>query len=1768
MLFVLNRHEVVEAILDNNDAPGACPYYEDLMIEDLSTGASSYEFKVPSYHPSTEFLIGGNFIVRKNLDNKLVMFQIMQVEDAHGGENSIYVYAETAGLELLNDIVRPGTWDTKSVDQILDIVLQDTRWQRGETEYFGVDNFTFDAYYNVLDRLNFVADKFNAEISFRVKMKNGEIVGRYVDIVQQRGEDTKKRFEYGKDIQNIRRTVDLSSVVTALIGVGKGQNNSSTTFKSISRSISNGDKFSKPFNQDWVGDPDALQQFGIKGKHIFGVYEYETTNADTLLDKTWAQLQKQKNPLVTYEVDVSLLERLVGIQHEAVRIGDSVYVIDTTFSPPLYLDSRVSRLETSFTDPKKDKCVLANFKVAKSNITKQMRDIQSKLLQKESTWDSSLFTWIMYADDEIGTGITNDPTGKQYIGLSYNNVIQDPSMDPSVYSWARITGEGIQGPAGTTYYTWVKYADDAAGTNLSDSPTGKKYLGLAYNKISATESTNAADYTWSLILGPQGPQGVQGSQGIQGPAGPQGQATYVWIKYADDTNGTGMSDSPTGKKYMGIAYNKTTATKSTVATDYQWSLYVGSDGVQGPPGANGQPTYTWIKYADSITGTGMSDDPTNKKYLGIAYNKTTATESTTATDYSWSLIQGPQGDTGPQGPQGNQGIPGPTGPQGQSLYTWVKYADSSTGTGLSDDPTGKKYIGFAYNKTTATESSIASDYTWSLIEGPQGVQGPNGVTYYTWLKYADDANGTNMTDTPTGKKYMGIAYNKSTSVESTVATDYSWSLIQGPQGVTGPQGPIGATGPQGPQGISGTDAKYVVLSGPLVFKYAAGAGAPTNTTVALTATAYNITSPTYQWQYWNGTAWTNLTKAGNTSASYTVAYNDTEWSTNTSMRYRCLVSGSYSDEVTLVKVYDGTAGGTGPQGNPGANALTLILTNSAHTVPTDSAGANGVYTGSGTDLYLYEGTTALTYDGVGTSNGTWKATAAGTNITPGAITTGTSPNRGVAAVASAMTADTASIIFTITGKRADGTAISLTQTQTFSKSKTGSQGATGSTGPQGPTGPQGIAGPKGADGVTYYTWIKYADSPTSGMTDTPTGKTYMGIAYNKTTATESTTYSDYSWSLIQGPQGIQGPTGPNGQTTYTWVKYADDASGAGMNDSPTGKRWLGLAFNKTTATESTTATDYSWSPLYDNVQVGGRNLFLGSGSAVVGGLSYAAGSNAEYQTLDIKNAWKDNCVSGDTVTISFDVVMAKGNYLQIYNSNNAGPFTFTSKSFSNIGTTKKRLAFTTTLQSRASPTKTNDTIEFYSTYGTSDWFKITNVKLEKGNIATDWSQAPEDLVQQNTDYNGVNFSSANGMVVTSAKNKLTLNAIKGIEILRTSDNKVMFNADASTGNVTFAGDITGASGTFSGNIDAATITGSSVTIDSYQDADTTNTVKLEGPGLNAYSFYLNPTTRKTTVRNALVQQGLFWTKYTFGGVLYNEMLQDDFSIRFNNYGGSNANLASSAMWFNGTTGINFGSSNSPSLSPGLFDVTFSMDDKKINAYKTLDMNNTNIEGINHLVFEDPGAAEGIEWAGGNGWVISESTDAKANGAGNLMFWTGGTYNSTTGLYGSTTNLSKVAALTPGGQLQLVSAGGSLLKFTGTTHTYQEFYIDTTRYGWFGYGSAGSTTFQMRNEQGPIVIQAKTVNDDVSIVGQLKASNLAAGQVTVTPVANAVKSIAISFGKTFEVAPIISVAANSTVPYSEVRMVSFSNVTTTGCTLNIYRTNTTATELHWIAYDPT
>ena len=266
-------------------------------------------------------------------------------------------------------------------------------------------------------------------------------------------------------------------------------------------------------------------------------------------------------------------------------------------------------------------------------------------------------------------------------------------------------------------FSWIKVKNGKPGPSGPIGPQGPQGLQGPSGPTGPQGQQGPA--------GIQGPQGATGPQGVQGPAGTDGKTYYTWIKYANSSTGSGMSNDPTDKTYIGFAYNKTTPTESNNASDYTWSLIKGDKGdtgVQGPSGKDGTTTYTWIKYSDNADGTGLYDTPkSTTKYIGIATNKTTATESTTKTDYTWSLFKGDKGDTGSQGPQGEKGDTGAQGPKGD------------TGEQGPQGPKGDK-----------------GPQGPQGIMGPPGIQGPPGPIL-DWVQDWDDTKvsiGSNQLISP------------------------------------------------------------------------------------------------------------------------------------------------------------------------------------------------------------------------------------------------------------------------------------------------------------------------------------------------------------------------------------------------------------------------------------------------------------------------------------------------------------------------------------------------------------------------------------------------------------------------------------------------------------------------------------------------------------------------------------------------------------------------------------------------------------------------------------------------------------------------------------------------------------------------------------------------------------------------------------------------------------------------------------------------------------
>lgn len=213
-----------------------------------------------------------------------------------------------------------------------------------------------------------------------------------------------------------------------------------------------------------------------------------------------------------------------------------------------------------------------------------------------------------------------------------------------------------------------------------------------------------------------------------------------------------------------------------------------------------------------------------------------------------------------------------------------------------------------------------------------------------------------------------------------------------------------------------------------------------------------------------------------------------------------------------------------------------------------------------------------------------------------------------------------------------------------------------------------------------------------------------------------------NWSTTE-PTYTEGST--NTLYTVTKTKFSDGTFEYTPVSKSSSYEAAKNAYNKALNAETTV----------NNLQIGGRNYILNSANLIINNLDAQTGSRREYAALNVGQSYM-NIEDGTQVTISFDLEMIVGTanpQIMVYNSNanKKGPKMFDLKALyftATVGSTiEKRVYVTTIIRDRNDATLTDNYMEFWSIYGTNNFFKITNIKLERGNKASDWTPAPEDV---------------------------------------------------------------------------------------------------------------------------------------------------------------------------------------------------------------------------------------------------------------------------------------------------------------------------------------------------------------------------------------------------------------------------------------------------------
>lgn len=454
MLFILNKNQETVGVASNSN-PLSLPYFEDWHTENLE-GINTYEFKVPSDHLDSGKLEVEGHVIVKNLDGELLLFTIKEINEGNDSGRRIkdIFCEETAISELLTDIQRPDTFTSTTLEVVAKSILNNTvGYTLADVPYTQSQDLEFSDYMTVLEALRQAVSEFGMEMYFTVKLQGTKIIEKTIHIVEERGQKTGVRFDYSYDLRGVGRTEDSSQVVTALVGVGKGDNSQARINLTSVGAFDDGDIY-KEAGADWIGSEVALQRFGKNGRHRFGFFVDDKSDSDNeLKNRTIKELKKRCEPAVHYSCSISTLERLTGYDAKKLRIGDTIVINDKSFLPYIVINGRVKQLKRSYTRTNVDEVELGNYKPITLSPNKAIKDLQNIISKSEAKWNNTSIQIVIEALG--GTVFLNGEGETTLTAKLYNN---DEEIDADgrdfIYRWFKFDSNSVLVPkwGGTTDY--------------------------------------------------------------------------------------------------------------------------------------------------------------------------------------------------------------------------------------------------------------------------------------------------------------------------------------------------------------------------------------------------------------------------------------------------------------------------------------------------------------------------------------------------------------------------------------------------------------------------------------------------------------------------------------------------------------------------------------------------------------------------------------------------------------------------------------------------------------------------------------------------------------------------------------------------------------------------------------------------------------------------------------------------------------------------------------------------------------------------------------------------------------------------------------------------------------------------------------------------------------------------------------------------------------------------------------------------------------------
>ena len=721
----------------STDLPQTLPIDDsgDSLGQEISitnnSAVGTYDFTTDPRHPDSVYITEGNYIAFRDKYSKDRLYTIMSIE----GDEKWTVHCEDIGLDLINEYAVPWDYTARSIEDTLSVVLHDSGWEIGINEVSSYKRATkFEGTTDSqLTRIGDVCNQFDAECEFAIEMKGAKVTKQVINIYKTLGEDkTQQRFIDNINLISLSRSGSIEDLITCIRCYGKeDENGNKLTIADIN--YDDGRYFS-PKGEHRIYDREArnkwsrFRAYDYEGQgefdgYIVGTFEYDTDDANELLNRGLTELKSRNDVKVTYEASLYDLR---------ADIGDTVQIADNRFQEKVYLSARIQSVRNHYTVSGQDSGVLANYKILTSNPTSQVTQIMEQLKDQIVSVKSTEITY------QIGSSGVEPPEGQW--------VPNPPQTSPGQYLWTRKTTTYTNGSQ-TTEYSVSRNGDD--GKDGEDGKDGRGVRSTSVTYQSSSSGTTIPTGVWSSSI----------------PSVSAGK--YLWtrtvIEYTDDTSSTLYSVSKMGgngtdgkgiksitEYYLASASSSgvTTSTSGwttkiqtiTTSKKYLWNyevIHYTDDtstttspciiGVYGDKGATGNGIQSITNYyLATASGSDVTTDTSGwtttvqtisaaKKYL---WNYEVVTYTNGNQSETAPHIIGVYGDQGEPGKDGHDGEDGVDGTDGISMILSneaIALPCDIEGNPLDYSPaTGTAYV---YKGASDVSASATWTVSWSGMTG-------------------------------------------------------------------------------------------------------------------------------------------------------------------------------------------------------------------------------------------------------------------------------------------------------------------------------------------------------------------------------------------------------------------------------------------------------------------------------------------------------------------------------------------------------------------------------------------------------------------------------------------------------------------------------------------------------------------------------------------------------------------------------------------------------------------------------------------------------------------------------------------------------------------------------------------------------------------------------------------------------------------------------------------------------------------------------------------